>query len=116
MNVCDFESGFGLRHRLGLQRQSDRSALHEEVATFHGWYCTCFAYNWSVRVKRAIQLSCLAALLGLAYAGYYALAPARTPQGQLALTSLDGAGFAAFEQMFDDATERVRIVGLFSPT
>jgi hypothetical protein len=69
-----------------------------------------------VRVKRAIQFLVLASLLGLAYAGYYALAPARTPQGQLALTSLDGAGFAAFEQMFDDATDRVRVVGLFSPT
>jgi len=69
-----------------------------------------------VQVKRAIRFLVLAALLGLAYAGYYALAPAPTPQGQLALTSLGGAGFAAFEQMFDDATERVRVVGLFSPT
>ena len=69
-----------------------------------------------MQVKRAIRFLVLAALLGLAYAGYYAFAPARTPQGQLALTDLDSAGFAAFEQMFDDAIDRVRVVGLFSPT
>ena len=69
-----------------------------------------------MQFKRAIRYLVLLALLALAYAGYYALAPARTPQGQLALTDLDSASFAAFEQMFDDATDRVRVVGLFSPT
>jgi hypothetical protein len=69
-----------------------------------------------VRVKRALLLAALLALLCLAYAGYYALSPARTPSGQLALTDLDRSGFAAFEQMFDDAAERVRVVALFSPT
>ena len=67
-------------------------------------------------MRRAFRFLGVAALLGLAYAGYYALAPARTPPGQLALTGLDRTGIAAFEQMFDDATGRVRIVGLFSPT
>ncbi len=61
----------------------------------------------SVRAKRAVSLLGLMALLCLAYGGYYLLAPARTPAGQLSL---------AFEQIFDDAADRVRIVGLFSPT
>ena len=32
------------------------------------------------------------------------------------LIDLDRSGFSAFEQIFDDAADRVRIVGLFSPT
>ena len=67
-----------------------------------------------MRVKRAILLLGLLALLCLA--GYYVFAPARTPAGQLALTDLGRSGFPAFEQMFDDAADRVRIVALFSPT
>ncbi len=69
-----------------------------------------------MQFKRAIRYLVLLALLALAYAGYYALAPARTPRDQLALTDLDRRGFPAFEQMFDDAADRVRVVGLFSPT
>ena len=68
------------------------------------------------RAKRAVSLLGLLALLCLAYAGYYLLAPARTPAGQLSLIDLDRSGFSAFEQIFDDAADRVRIVGLFSPT
>jgi hypothetical protein len=66
-----------------------------------------------VRAKRAISLL---ALLCLAAAGYYFFAPARTPAGQLALTDLGRSGFPAFEQIFDDAADRVRIVALFSPS
>jgi len=66
--------------------------------------------KWVVRVVGVLALLCLA------YGGYYALAPARTPAGQLSLTDLDRRGFAAFEQMFDDSADRVRVVGLFSPT
>jgi hypothetical protein len=68
------------------------------------------------QAKRAVSLLGLLALLCLAYAGYYLLAPARTPAGQLALIDLDRSGFTAFEQIFDDAADQVRIVGLFSPT
>lgn len=57
----------------------------------------------------------MAALL-LGYAGYARLGGARTPAGQLSLTDLDRRGLGAFEQMFDDAADRVRVVGLFSPT
>ena len=69
-----------------------------------------------VRTKRAVSLLGLLALLCLAYAGYYLFAPARTPAGQLSLIDLGRSGFTAFEQIFDDAADRVRIVGLFSPT
>ena len=65
---------------------------------------------------RVIRVLAALALLCLAYGAYYALAPARTPRGQLSLTDLDAKGFAAFEQMFDDAAGRVRVVALFSPT
>jgi len=54
--------------------------------------------------------------VGLAYAGYSAFAPGRTPRGQLSLINIDRASFSSFEQIFDDAADRVRIVGLFSPT
>ena len=66
-----------------------------------------------MRLKRVLLLGCL---LAACAAGYYWLAPARTPAGQLSLTNLDRAGFPVFEQMFDDAAEKVRVVGLFSPT
>ena len=69
-----------------------------------------------MRAKRAVSLLGLLALLAVAYAGYYLLAPARTPAGQLSLIDLDRSGFTAFEQIFDDAADRVRVVGLFSPT
>jgi hypothetical protein len=69
-----------------------------------------------LRTKRSILLVGLLALLILAYAGYYVFAPARTPAGQLALINLDRSGFTAFEQIFDDAADRIRIVALFSPT
>jgi hypothetical protein len=62
------------------------------------------------------RIACTVALLALLGAGYYFLAPARTPATQLALTSLDRRGFTAFEQLFDDAADRVRVVALFSPT
>ena len=75
-----------------------------------------FAYNCVLRAKRLISLLGLLALVCLGYAGYYVLSPARTPEGQLTLTDLNRSGFAAFEQMFDDAADRVRIVALFSPT
>jgi len=73
-------------------------------------------YIMAARAKRVVSLLGLLALLCLAYAGYYLLAPARTPAGQLSLIDLDRSGFSAFEQIFDDAADRVRIVGLFSPT
>jgi len=63
--------------------------------------------------KRALWLLALLLLLG---AGYYFLAPARTPAGQPGLVNLDRAGFEAFEQSFDDSADRVRVVALLSPT
>jgi hypothetical protein len=68
-----------------------------------------------LRSKRIVLLVGLLALCCLAGA-YYWLAPARTPAGQLALIDLDRAGFPAFEQLFNDAADKVRLVGLFSPT
>jgi hypothetical protein len=52
----------------------------------------------------------------LAYAGCARWGGAQTPVGQLSLTDLDRGGLPVFEQMFDDAGGRVRVVGLFSPT
>jgi hypothetical protein len=75
-----------------------------------------FRVQLIVPARRVIRVLAVLALLCLAYGAYYALAPARTPRGQLTLTDLDRSGFAAFEQMFDDGVGRVRIVGLFSPT
>jgi len=82
----------------------------------HGLLAGLFAYNCSVRLKRVILLPGLLAFLCLGYAGYCALAPARTPAGQPTLTDLDRSGFGAFERIFDDAADRVRVVALFSPT
>ena len=70
----------------------------------------------SVRGKRVISLLGLLALLCLAAGGYHVFAPARTPAGQLSLVDVRRSGFAVFENMFDDATDRVRVVALFSPT
>jgi hypothetical protein len=67
-------------------------------------------------MKRILWATGLLALLTLGYAGYARLGPARTPAGQISLTDVDGRGLAAFEQMFDDASDRVRVVALFSPT
>ena len=66
-----------------------------------------------LRGKWLLGLLFLCVLFG---AGYYFLASARTPAGQLSLTSLDRSGFGAFERMFDDADDRVRVVAMFSPT
>ena len=66
--------------------------------------------------KRARWLLGVSLLLCAAAAAYYWLGPAPTPAGQLSLTSLDGSGLAAFEQMFDASSERVRVVALLSPT
>jgi hypothetical protein len=55
-------------------------------------------------------------ILCAAGAGYYFLAPVRTPAGQPSVVNLDRSGFAAFEQGFDDSAERVRVVAMFSPT
>jgi hypothetical protein len=52
----------------------------------------------------------------LGYAGYARLEPVAGPAGQIPLTGLDRRGFTAFEEMFDAAGDRVRIVALFSPT
>jgi hypothetical protein len=54
--------------------------------------------------------------VSLGYAGYERLAPVRVPTGQISLTDLDRRGFTPFEQMFDEAVARVRVVALFSPT
>ena len=67
-------------------------------------------------MKRARWLLGLLLLLVAAGAGYYFLAPARTPAGQPALASLHRSGFESFEQTFDDAADRVRVVVMLSPT
>jgi hypothetical protein len=69
-----------------------------------------------LQTKRILWATGLLAILTLSYAGYARLGPAGTPTGQISLTDLDGRGFAPFEQMFDDAGDRVRVVALFSPT
>jgi hypothetical protein len=69
-----------------------------------------------MKFQRAKWLPGLLLLCLAAGAGYYFLAPAPTPAGQLSLTSLDRSGFEAFERMFDDAADRVRVVALLSPT
>lgn len=75
-----------------------------------------FRLQLVLRLKRGAWVLGLLGLLLLACAGYFTFTPARTPTGQLALIDLDRSGFNAFEQMFDDASDRVRVVGLFSPT
>ena len=66
-----------------------------------------------LRAKWFLGLLLLCLVAG---AGYYFLAPAQTPDGQLSLTNLDRSGFPAFERMFDDAADRVRVVAMLSPT
>lgn len=68
-------------------------------------------------MKRAVWAFALtAALLVLAYLAYTRLGGAQTPVGQLSLTDLGRSGFGVYEQMFNDASDRVRVVALFSPT
>jgi hypothetical protein len=67
-------------------------------------------------MKRILWALGVLALLLLAYAGYNWRGGAQTPAGQISLTDLDRRGLSVFEQMFDDAGGRVRVVGLFSPT
>ena len=69
-----------------------------------------------MKFTRAKWILGLLLLCLLAGAGYFFLAPARTPEGQLSLTNLDRSGFGAFEKMFDDAADRVRVVAMLSPT
>ena len=69
--------------------------------------------SWRNRV--AVVIAIAAGLLAV-YIGYTRLGGVQTPAGQLSLTDLDRSGFLAFEQIFDAAADRVRIVGLFSPT
>jgi hypothetical protein len=75
-----------------------------------------FRLQSSLRTKRNLWATGLLAIVALGYAGYARLGPARVPAGQISLTGLDRRGFTAFEQMFDDAVDRVRVVALFSPT
>lgn len=67
-------------------------------------------------MKRILWLAGLLAVLLLAYAGYARFGAAGTPAGQLSLTDLEQRGLPVFEQMFDAAADRVRVVALFSPT
>jgi hypothetical protein len=69
-----------------------------------------------LRIKRFLWVIGLLAALLVGYAGYARRGRSRTPAGQLSLTDLERRGFPAFEQMFDDASSRVRVVALFSPT
>jgi len=69
-----------------------------------------------VPLKRARWLLGLLLLLCMAGAGYYFLVSARTPAGQPPLTSLHRSGFDGFEQVFDDAANRIRVVVMLSPS
>jgi hypothetical protein len=69
-----------------------------------------------LRTKRIFWATGLLAIVALGYAGYERLGPVRVPAGQISLTGLDRRGFTAFEEMFDGAGDRVRVVALFSPT
>ena len=77
---------------------------------------TWFRLQLSLRTKRSLWATGLLAIVTLGYAGYARLGPVRVPAGQISLTGLDRRGFTAFEEMFDDAGDRVRVVALFSPT
>ena len=66
-----------------------------------------------LRSKREILIL---ALVALAAAASWFFSSPQTPAGQPALVSLSRAGFGAFEERFDDSSERVRVVALFSPT
>jgi hypothetical protein len=66
--------------------------------------------------KRTLWATGLLSIVTLGYAGYARLGPVLVPAGQISVTGLDHRGFTAFEEMFDDAGDRVRVVALFSPT
>jgi hypothetical protein len=65
------------------------------------------------------KFSIVVALAGLAIlllAGYAALRPRHTPDGQTQLVSLEPENLADFQSQFNDAAENVRVLLLLSPT
>jgi hypothetical protein len=65
------------------------------------------------------KISIVLALVGLTIlllAGYAALRPRHTPNGQPQLVSLDPENFADFQRQFNDAADNVRVLLLLSPT
>lgn len=55
----------------------------------------------------------IVALFALAW---YAWGPSHTPQGQPALASLTNENFSSFKKSFNEASDRIRVVLLLSPT
>ena len=65
------------------------------------------------------KISIVLALAGLAIlllAGYVALRPRHTPDGQPQFVSLEPENLADFQRQFNDAAENVRVLLLLSPT
>jgi hypothetical protein len=73
-----------------------------------------------MRLRRALALAALAALIAVAGAGawlaWMKLTPRRTPEGQPVLARLDADTLPALREAFNAATGRKRVLALFSPT
>ena len=66
-----------------------------------------------MKFRRVALVVVIVALLALAW---YAWGPSHPPQGQPALTSLNNDNFSSFKDSFNEASDRIRIVLLLSPT
>ena len=67
-----------------------------------------------MRIFRRVGLVVvIVALLALAW---YAWGPAHTPHGQPPLTSLNSDNLSSFKESFNQASDRIRVVLLLSPT
>lgn len=63
--------------------------------------------------KRALWLLCVIAVLAI---GFYLWGSSSTPPGQPPLVSLDENNVLQFQQSFNAATSKTRVVLLLSPT
>ena len=66
-----------------------------------------------MKIRRLVLIAVIAALVLLSW---YAWGPSHTPPGQPALASLTKENFSSFKDSFNDASDRIRMVLLLSPT
>jgi len=66
-----------------------------------------------MKFRRVALIVVIVAFIALAW---YAWGPSHTPQGQPPLASLNNDNFSSFKDSFNEASDRIRIVLLLSPT
>ena len=67
-------------------------------------------------MRRALVTACAALALAVAAGAYSEYGPRPTPNGQPPLARLNAANFEDLKQRFNQATDRVRVLALLSPT